>query len=146
MPTGYGEILSSLQGMDEAGPVPKRHGRSVCLWPRFEGALLPMGDLSGSLSGPASRIFPMLERRQISGLLRFVPVPAASPVPRAAHQGLRFPERHAKGAYSKKIFAPPVKSFSERPVAIQMQQTATPLRGRPGVYTAGLRLQYFASA
>lgn len=74
MPTGYGELLSSLQGMDEAGPVPKRHGRSVGLWPRFEGALLPMGDLSGSSSGPASRIFPMLERIQLSGLLRFVPV------------------------------------------------------------------------
>ena len=33
------------------GLSPKRHGRSVCLWPRFEGALLPMGDLSGFHQG-----------------------------------------------------------------------------------------------
>lgn len=51
MPTGYGELLSSLQGMDEAAPVPNRHGRSVGLWPRFEGAHLPMGDLSGLHQG-----------------------------------------------------------------------------------------------
>lgn len=51
MATGYGELLSSLQGMDGAGPVPNRHGRSVGLWPRFEGALLPMGDLSGLHQG-----------------------------------------------------------------------------------------------
>lgn len=62
----------------------------------------------------------------------FCPGSSGEPCTQRSHQGLRFPERHAKGAYSKKIFAPPVKSFSERPVAMQMQEAAAPLRGRPG--------------
>lgn len=135
MPTGYGELLSSLQGMDEAGPVPQA-ARPLCLpLAPFRRSPSAHGRLVRASSGPASPIFPMLESIQLSGLLRFVPVPAASPVPGAAHQGLRFPRRHAKGAYSKKIFAPPVKSFSERQAAMQTQEAAAPSAEPPRACT-----------